>query len=287
LLVVTSMSVKLLFLVVILSILALVASLSTTYWLTRRTIDPLVALAQHVANIDDLSQKITLPQTKSDDEVGVLSCVLQHAFDQNYQALQRESDFTRDVGHELRTPLTIIKNSITLAQMRPLTDNENAELARQVAQMQQRISVLMALARAESIMSEPVRLRETIEQSLLMNNHLLEQVNFNVDINVAYAVQVNANAELVTMLCDNLIENALRYASTPQLTIRADQHQLSFSNLTDELPDNLMEPAIKSEHSKGIGQGLYLVARIAEALGWQYHTYFSQGEFSIEFTFKK
>jgi len=75
------------------------------------------------------------------------------------------------------------------------------------------------------------------------------------------------------LLVNNLIENAISYASESSLRISLSESRLVFENnvcgdiISSE--NELLEPNVKQDNSQGLGQGLYLVDRIANRLGWK------------------
>lgn len=263
---------------------SLLIAVAMTYWLSHRTVSHLIDLANAVQAHN--SGPKTFPQSSLQDEVGLLSRTLESSFAKLHSALQREADFTRDIGHELRTPLAIVGNFFKLYQSRSLSNEEMQEVSRQVEQINTSVSVLMALAKAESVELRPLYLRQLVEQCLLSLATLNKADNFAFEVDISDSLQIVGNPELLTLLINNLVTNAFNYAETPQLSIHANQQEMVFANRAQSVPDDMLSKQVSHPQSQGIGQGLYLVKRIADTLGWQCSTDFDGELLFIRFHYQ-
>lgn len=212
-------------------------------------------------------------------EIEYLSSIFQKAFNELEQALEREKNFTTDVGHELRTPLTILKNNTTLIEQRGYKESDLAEMKDVCLQMENTVKVLLSLARAESVDKQECNVKVMLEQAILAQSNNELSVTLNVDSQYS----LTANPALLALLFNNLIANAFEHAQSQPLSIQQQQEALIFENNTqDELPLNAAASGVKSPGSQGVGQGLYLVTRIVESFGWQYQL--SQNGRTFSFT---
>jgi signal transduction histidine kinase len=203
-------------------------------------------------------------------ELGYLSNTFQKAFKDLESALTREKNFTTDVGHELRTALTIIKNHTALIEQRGYKQSDLKEMQNVTFHMENTVSVLLALARAESIEKQSCNLKMLLEQAILTLCSD-ETSEFSVTLKVDPKFVLMANPGLLTLLVNNLLSNAMEHAQSQQLTILQHGNSLSFENTINELPpENIIASGVKSASSQGIGQGLYLVTRIIESFNWRY-----------------
>ncbi|MFD2097392.1 HAMP domain-containing sensor histidine kinase [Corallincola platygyrae] len=267
--------------------ITLVIGIFLAFKMASFTVRPVMAMTNAVKN------KQPLPHLKH--ELGYLSDTLQNAFDEQSRSLQREKDFTTDVSHELRTPLTVLNNTITLAEQRGFQPEDIVQLRDAGRQMQHTVEVLLSLARAESVAKQTCQLRPMIEQ-VGMTCALSQGIELDLSLEVADDFVVDADPSLLTLLLTNLINNAISHGSDNQLTIEANENQLLFHNATSSLAEHetnsdqtdsggkslLTERGIKGEQSQGIGQGLYLVTRILDALEWRYQLHHGKGQFSID-----
>jgi signal transduction histidine kinase len=252
------------------------------YRIAKQTTRPIIQLSNEVKQRGHSQQSLSLEAAGRDDEVGYLADTIEATFNELQEALHRERHFTRDVSHELRTPLTIMNNVLSLISNRQITANDMRELQQSVDHMQATVTVLLTLARAESLQTETLRLRPLVEESILSIHNALQAENFQVALSMSDDYRVDGNPQLITLLVTNLIENAQQYAASPRLHITANHAELCFSNdIVAPVLDDLMAPNQKQADSQGIGQGLFLVKRIADALGWQLATQIEADRFSI------
>jgi len=286
LLVVTNMSSGILIFAFIVLLITLILSIWFTYLVSKRTIRPLIDLTSAIKGNELNNQKNPLPFYQSKDEMGYLAQTLQHNFDRLNDALLREADFTRDVSHELRTPLTVISNTLALGENRALSSFERLELQQQTNKLKAIIEVLMTLARAESITANYFPLRAHIEECILAIHTKLEEKQFLVTLDIDDNISLLANEQLLNLLIINLLENALQYAASPKLKIRATTSSIIFENDLDKsINEQAMSRNVKQSDSVGMGQGLYLVQRIVDALHWQCQLEHSQNNFRLTVTF--
>lgn len=237
------------------------------------TVKPVMAM------VDAIEHKQSLPQLKF--ELGYLSQTMQQAFDDLSSSLQREKDFTRDVSHELRTPLTVLNNTITLAKQRGVQEQDLDQLRMAGEQMLHTVEVLLALARAEQIEQQSCLLKPEVEQAG-MNCALAHNVELALNLDIADNYSVFANPILLNLLLTNLINNAIVHSSDLSLTIKASDNQLVFHNFSEaEVLGDLTQRGVKGQQSQGIGQGLYLVTRILESLGWHYQLHRADKQFIL------
>lgn len=281
-----SISPDLLVLLVAFLIVTLVISVGLTLLVSNKIIYPFIELTNAIKDsksaVPDLPEKLLLRS----DELGYLSNILKSAFNNLLLAIERESEFTQDVSHELRTPISVMMNTLTLAHGKPLSVAKQKVLAQQVKLMNDRVQILLALARAESIEKESVNLLTVIEESILSIHKVIEDNQFNIVLDVPILAKVNANEHLVTLMFANLIENAIKYSNDSEMRIQGSDTGMTISNQTNsQINQELMKKNNKANDSDGFGQGLFLVTRILESTGWSYELLPSTRQFKLKVTF--
>jgi signal transduction histidine kinase len=231
-------------------------ALLLAYWLSRRLVSPLLALADEVR-----SQTPVFTARHRKDEIGYLAQKLNTTITDLHASLRREHAFTRDVSHELRTPLTVMKNALTQASSRSLNTQEVAQLQSGFAEIGNTIDVLFALARAEHIAQEVFDLRGCIEDGLL---RLMGDGDWDEDqlsLNLPERLPVQGNLHLTTLLINNCLGNAMFHGGP------ASRLQVSFEGGVLGI-SNTVDPG-RVGSIQGFLHGQNLLQRIAMEMGWE------------------
>ncbi len=273
-----STSIMLLFLLLFIPIIGL--AIYTVYRISRFIVKPVTDIGHELRQ---LQLDKSLPLSRSVRELDVFINTLEFTLGQLQDALHRERDFTRDVSHEIRTPLSVIKNTLTLVETRQWRDSDLPDLKSSVESLNQTIEVLLSLARSESLDVRSVNLKDLVEKELLSLSEAIEGRRIEVTIEIAGNTTIDINDRLLSVLCRNLIENAIQHAARPELTIQYQKPYFSFRNaLQGDIPADLLQPGVKSSSSEGIGQGLYLISRILKRLNMTYRIKSEAGFFTFE-----
>lgn len=159
--------------------------------------------------------------------------VLQDQSDR-YRLLEMRKDFIANASHELKTPITIIHGfAETLhdnPQMAPKTVQEiTGTILRNCARMTTLIHDLLALADMEEL--SPLRLQEcdigALVDKILQQTRCLDPAAELIHTGDK-ELYLLADAHLLEMALDNLVQNAIKYSSSPakvQVDIRKEQDQ--------------------------------------------------------------
>lgn len=247
--------------------MALLAVTGLAVKFSRRIVDPVIALSNSVKNNEESGARLDLSQMP--DELGYLGKKLQASFDKRDELLQQEQDFSTNVSHELRTPLTQLKNATALITQRGYKHGDLVVLNEVSGKMHHTVEVLFALARCESIQLTPCHLGRAVENAILQCRDWLN--HFELNIQMPSNLVLLANPHLLELLIINLLRNANEHASEPVLYIEANEQELIFKNKADDyIVVDVNIPGTKSDLSKGLGQGLYLVKRIANRFSWDF-----------------
>lgn len=254
--------------VVILSALGLLAG----HFLAANLLRKLSALTRSVQQHEPIDLS-----AQQDVELMVLARAIHDAREQNMQLLQREREFTAHVSHELRTPLTRIRTTAELLQELnadlPIAFTERLQHIELAAdEMQQRLHALLFLAR-ELRATQLIRLnlRDEVAQSLSGFKGQKPQIT---RINsVDEDAWIDADPQLLRMLLDNLLSNALRYTQTGQIELFWQQGALRVRDTGQGMSQQALQrvrlPFERASHlADGFGLGLAIVNRICEAMDW-------------------
>ncbi|WP_166836068.1 sensor histidine kinase [Rheinheimera pleomorphica] len=265
-------------------VLAIAFALSR--YLSLKIIRPLQAISTKVKQHQP-GTELNLADILPDNEIGYLGQTIQHNIAQLQAALARETDFTRDISHELRTPATVLKMVLSRLSCTAPPDMQTlTQLKQSALQMEQTIHVLLALAREESMQQQPLCLLEEIEYCLVNNPRLMRQSELQLQLTIAANYRISANKNLLHILLNNIIDNALNHASASQLEISLSGDVLCIANpVATESPADILSPGVKSAGSSGIGQGLHLVNRICQGYHWQLNSCIRDNGFYLKIAF--
>jgi signal transduction histidine kinase len=260
-------------------IIAIACAIFLAVKFSRKIVKPILSLTNAVKSNEQLSINAPLPQLEF--ELGYLSDVLQQSFNKLNLALEREKAFASNVSHELRTPLTVMKNSCCLIEQRGFKAEDCASIKISCERMEHTVDVLLALARAESLAFQSCNILCALEEAVLRCDSLPRE-NFQVYLSIPHNLTSVANPKLLELLFFNLLRNAAEHASEPSVSVTAEMGQLIFENSIDFCPSyDARQPGRKGADSNGIGQGLYLVSRIADSFGWQLKVENSDKQFRV------
>ncbi|MBU1553540.1 MAG: HAMP domain-containing histidine kinase, partial [Gammaproteobacteria bacterium] len=233
----------------------------------------------------------------ANDEVGILARTLQQSLTGIARALQREKSFTADVSHELRTPLAVIKNAVELWQSQQSGSKPAAQLQTEpgceqqlmtriydaAMQMEKTVQTLLILAREEHTAAKhsSTALMPLLERAILDNSLLLHGKPVTVQLCDSCQVSINANADMLKVLLDNLLSNAFKYTEAGEVCIAFSDNCLQIRDtgpgIAADIYPHITEAGVKGRHSTGFGFGLAIVKRLCEHQGWQMSVSSDQG----------
>lgn len=262
--------------VVVFAVMVLVA-VGVALKIANRVTKPVLDLSTAVAQ----RAMVTEPMPDLPFELKQLASNFEASFSKIEQMLQRERDFTTDVGHELKTPLTAFNNLLVIASGRSLSSAEVEQLGRINADLANTVEVLLALAREESLTKQPVNVMACIEQ-LAIDQPQVVAGEFSIALTGDRSVVIQGNPVLTKLLFLNVIQNAIRHADSPQLNIDIAPDKIVLANSASSRKQlDYMAPGVRDETSTGVGQGLYLVRRIAEKLALRVELNLGNEQFEI------
>ena len=213
-------------LLVAIPVLVAVAALAG-WWLTGRTLQPVVRMAAAAARIAPASG-VRLPVSDPDDELGRLGTRFNALLDRLDGALSQQRQFLADAAHELRTPIARMRARVELALLQaPATaspDEHSAILTALDAELRavtHQVDELLQLARADAtgdeMMSNPERLflDDLVADELPRWQPRAEQLGVSLEVGELEEAPVRGDSTLLARLCGVLVDNALRYCEAP------------------------------------------------------------------------
>ena len=258
-----------------------------------------------VKNITDAAEKIMQgdfsvrikPQGKfaTDDSFNkVIDCFNQMAEELSGVETLR-TDFIANVSHEMKTPLSVMQNYGTLLQAPNLSDEQRVEYAKGITDASRRLSDMMTnilkLNRLENQQIFPQTtefdLGEQICECLLQFENVWENKNIEIETDIAEGIKVEADAELLSLVWNNLFSNAFKFTDdggSVSVSLAVTEHHAIVKvkdtgcGMTAEVGAHIFEKFYQGDTShsvQGNGLGLALVKRVIDIM---------QGEISVEST---
>jgi two-component system OmpR family sensor kinase len=188
----------------------------------RRGLKPLDQSVQEVA-ARSASSLLAIDITGLPVEIHPLVAAINDLLDRLAHAFDHQRRFVADAAHELRTPVTALRLQLQLLQ-RATDPAERAaaleDLARGTARTEHLLQQLLQLSRAEpqaqmpSLRTEPVSLLALARA--VVGSFSINAENRNIDLGVKAGedgdrVTVAGDPEMLLVMLNNLVDNALRY----------------------------------------------------------------------------
>lgn len=196
------------------------------------------------------------------------------------------TDFIANVSHEMKTPLAVMQNYGTLLQQPGLEEETRIEYAKAVSDSARRLASMMTnilkLNRLENQQifpkAEEYDLSEQLCQCLLQFENVWEQADIEIDTEIADGVTVKADAELLSLVWNNLFSNAFKFTPSGgkvSVSLSAtERHAIirvsdTGCGMTPEVGAHIFEKFYQGDTSRatqGNGLGLALVKRVIDIL---------------------
>lgn len=202
------------------------------------------------------------------------------------------SAFTSGVAHEIRNPLNSLSLLFGLMEKRGAPD-----IRGDIAVGKNEVRKLSLIVDRFSDVLKPLRLRpETFPAGEAVGSVLdslaaeFPDVRDRVRLGDGGALAVRADRELISLVLANLLRNALEAGGKGDIVVRAERDRkrvrLSVRDRGPGIPrerlERIFEPFFSTK-AEGMGIGLYLASRIAEAHGGRIDVHSREGE-GTEFT---
>ena len=188
------------------------------------TLRPVETLRSGAARISGSDHDERLAVPGSADEIRALALTLNDMLDRLAAARGRQRAFVADAAHELRSPLASMRTQLEVAQHLGEGGELEADLLADVARLSALVEDLLLLARAGSDANRPSA-RESLDVSALLVSTAIRYAGARVPVAVTAGpvVYASANSEELRRVLANLVDNAVRHASsTVALEVRSE-----------------------------------------------------------------
>jgi PAS domain S-box-containing protein len=202
--------------------------------------------------------------------------------DQLRQAADDQAQFLAVTAHELRTPIGLLAGSADLLAQHgdQLTDQERDELLDTMSTGAGRLRRLVGdlltaskiQASALDLRIEPVAVTDAVSRVLATVQSSYPDAEVRVE--VAEGVRLEADADRLGQMLDNLLLNALRHGEPP-VSVRVELDETTVrivvgdhgAGVPEDLRPRLFQRFASGRSRGGTGLGLYIVRQLAQAQG--------------------
>lgn len=195
-----------------------VALLTGVAWLiTGRALRPVDTLRAQAAAItaSDLSRRLDIPPAQ--DELSRLASTLNDLLGRLDTATRQQRQFIADAAHELRSPLSSLLTQLEVAVRHPDTAHWHTlapDLVEEGERLARLVDDLVQLARLDArprLRQQPVDLDEIVFAEV---RRARQHSPLAVDEHAVSAARVNGDADALSRVVRNLLDNATRYATS-------------------------------------------------------------------------
>jgi len=204
--------------------LLLFAAASGGYWLSRKALRPVDAIARTARSIGGGNLGDRLEKLATGDELQRLSDTLNEMLARIESSFLRVTQFTADASHELRTPISLIRTEAEIALRKSRGDAEYREALRHILLEAEKTSSLveelLTLARADSgrenLHLTFLDLRSLIAETASEWRQLVESRNLQFTQAIADCeLPVLVDRRAMQRLLAILLDNAVKYTPPP------------------------------------------------------------------------
>jgi heavy metal sensor kinase len=265
----------------------LLISLGSGYWVSRRALKPVGAIAETARSISigNISERI--PVSSTGDELQRLAETCNAMLDRLESSVNQIKRFTADASHELRGPLSFTRTVAEIALRNPRADPESRQALEDIVEEVAKATVLLedmlSLARADSLpitlTRVPVSLTVLTEEVCEMARPLVAENGLTL-LNHAQPLEdmVLGDAAYLKRLLWILLDNAIKYSKAQgliEITLHSMADQVALAVRDDgigiaeaEIPF-IFDRFYRADPSRclveGNGLGLAIAKWIAEA----------------------
>ncbi len=216
------------------------------------------------------------------------------------------TDFIANVSHELKTPLAVMGNYATMLQKPGIPEEDRIEYAKAISHSSRRLAALITnILKLNKLENQQIfprldeyDLGEQLCKNLLQFEEVWEKKNLNIETDIEDDVRIRSDAELLSLVWNNLISNAVKFTSeegTIGICLKTEGNLVIVSvsdtgcGIKPEVGQHIFEKFYQGDTShatQGNGLGLALVKRVVDILNGEIgvQSVYGQGStFTVKF----
>lgn len=272
---------------VLLVLISIIITSSVTYGLIRRLERRLNVVNNILAEFGPQKLTSRVP-ISGKDVITQLGVKVNEMADRIEELLAHQKEITQAVSHELRTPIARIKFRIQMlndareVSGEILTQQElearTSAINKDIQQLEALIDEMLTLHKLDKNPNEYQRLPIDIAPILdnIIESNSIRFDHINIDNQISNSINVQANAQDINRLLENLITNACKHAKSKIILccqLNAPNYNISVEDDGEGVPENqrerIFQPFTRLENlqnkkNTGYGLGLAIVQRIAK-----------------------
>jgi heavy metal sensor kinase len=260
-------------------------------FLARKSLAPVVAMADRARRIGVENLSARLPVANPRDELGHLAETFNELLGRLEASLGQQRQFMADASHELRTPVTTTRTAAAVAlQQNHREESEYRETLKIVEQQAARLSRVVddmfTLARADAgnypMRTMPMYVDEVVDEVVRAARVVAGTRNVSVEATVIPSAVFSGDEDLIRRMIVNLVDNAVRH--TPEgstVRVELDETDSGYAiavkdqgpGIPADIREQIFERFFRGDAARragardGAGLGLALARWIARAHG--------------------
>jgi signal transduction histidine kinase len=261
-----------------------VALLALIVWVSiGRALQPVEAMRREANAITSAHLHRRLAVPPGDDEIPRLALTLNEMLDRIDQSHRLQRQFVSDASHELRSPLSAIRQTAEVAHAYPDKTSLPAlaqDVLSESSRLENLVNALLLLARLDDTGSEPEKGLVDLDDLVLEEvTRVRRTTDVRIDVSRVSAGQAEGSKILLGQVVRNLLDNAVRHATTEvSVYLQEDGDHVTMC-VDDDGPGvatadagRIFERFVRLDEARaqeggGAGLGLAIVRRIVEVAG--------------------
>lgn len=291
-------------------ILAIALFLAVSYlFLTKRELD---ALKRQLVLMQELDTNKQLLSSFQDKDIVALIDEMNHFIQlkknlerENYRQNKSLKEMVLNMSHDLRTPLTSIRGYMVMLGMAELSEEKKQKYIQiindKIMVLNDLISRFFELSKVESedyqLELAPIDLKPLLAEALALYYPDFQACRMEVNVELAPELSIIGNAEALTRIFQNLLDNMIKHKSLAAAVcgeVQKDKILLRFRSKTpafdtESLPLLFDKFYVTSASNPNVstGLGLAIVKELTEKMSGTVKALYEDGWLTIIVTFAK
>lgn len=259
---------------------ALLGGLVSMYLLLWRNLKPLKYLYEQIQRYGEGEDIHNIP-SNGKDEIALISNALYDALEKQNKLKKSRELFLRNIMHELKTPITKGKLIVELEDASP---NRNL-LAKLFLRLEHLIRQMADIEKMHAF--SLTKSSKSLDSMILsaLDNLMIEEESVEVS---GCTQNIMVDVELFTSALQNLIDNALRHATSYPIHIDCNGDMICIRNSGEPLKrpvEEALQAFVTERGDGGLGLGLYIAQSVCDLHRFDLHYSYEEGihHFCIRF----